>query len=719
VGYWIKASRHLPVALAVTRRNPSFGHKALTLLRTALDDPSATFRDGQLEAIEHLVEQRERLLVVQRTGWGKSIVYFIATRLLREQGSGITLLVSPLLSLMRNQIDAAGRIGLRAETINSSNTDDWERVVRQIKAGRVDLLLISPERLANDNFRRTVLLPLQRGIGLFVVDEAHCISDWGHDFRPDYRRIRALLEVMPRTVPVLATTATANDRVVADVQVHLGGDVRILRGPLARESLRLQNISMPSAAARMAWMADRVPHLPGSGIIYTLTVRDAERVASWLQANQINAHAYHAEIGGPDRDRLEQQLLRNEVKALVATTALGMGFDKPDLGFVIHYQRPGSVVHYYQQVGRAGRAMDEAFGILLAGEEDEEITTYFINAAFPPEGRVRDVLDALNEADEGLSAAELEERLNLKRGQIEQVLRLLHAETPSPVRKVGSSWHATPVVYEVDREKVEALKRLRQREQQQMRAYFESDTCLMQFLANALDDPDPSVCGRCAVCVGRDLLPTTRSAGADQRAIEFLRRNDQVITPRRRWVGSALEATYGWRGNISVDQRAEPGRALGIWNDPAWGELVRRGKQVDGRFDEPLVAAAADMVRNRWRPRPAPQWVTSIPSLTHPNLVPDFARRLAAALGLPYVQCVRKTRPTQPQKDMQNSAQQTANLAGAFEVQLPDGGDRPLILVDDMVDSRWTFTVVAALLRQAGSGPVFPLALAVTSSLGD
>ena len=415
--------------------------RALELLRTAVGSATADFRPGQWEAIERLL-RRERLLVVERTGWGKSSVYFLATRLLRDNGAGCTLLISPLLSLMRNQIESARRIGVRAETINSSNMDEWPRVQNALLQNNVDVLLISPERLANEGFMTDCLLPIAARIGLFVVDEAHCISDWGHDFRPDYRRIVRILRALPANVPVLATTATANDRVVADLVEQLGPNLTAVRGPLTRESLKLQNIVLPAKAARMAWIAHHVPHLGGSGIIYTLTVRDAENVAVWLQSRGINAKAYHS--GTVNREELEDQLLRNEVKALVATVALGMGFDKPDIGFVIHFQRPASAVHYYQQVGRAGRAVQQAYGVLLSGAEDDEIADYFIDSAFPTEEEVGQVLAALRDSNGGLKESVLEEQLNLTTGKLRAVLKFLLLESPSPIQKIGPRYVRNP-----------------------------------------------------------------------------------------------------------------------------------------------------------------------------------------------------------------------------------------------------------------------------------
>ncbi|MEC4983233.1 MAG: RecQ family ATP-dependent DNA helicase [Oscillatoria sp. PMC 1068.18] len=687
--------------------------RTIGLLRLALNDPTAKFREGQWEAIASLVELRDRLLVVQRTGWGKSIVYFLATRLLRDRGFGPTLLISPLLALMRNQIAAATRLNLEAATINSSNYQDWEQVKTQLLAGKIDLLLISPERLANENFRANILLPISANIGLFVVDEAHCISDWGHDFRPDYQRITRILQALPSNLPAIATTATANNRVVDDITAQLGSNLRVFRGNLTRQSLQLQNIYLPSPAARMAWLAEQLPNLPGSGIIYTLTVRDSERVAAWLQSQKINAKPYHSQLENEERETLEDELIANQVKALVATTALGMGFDKPDLGFVIHYQRPGSVVHYYQQVGRAGRAVEQAYGILLSGDEDDEITDYFIETAFPPQAHTEKVLNALNKASDGFSVPQLEEELNLTRGQIEKVLKLLSLASPAPVTKINSQWYRTPVDYQPDLEKIEKLTRIRQQEQAQMQDYLESQECLMKFLAEALDDSQPNNCGKCAICLGENLLPTNYSSAKVNQAIQFLRRSDQIIEPRKRWVKNALP-TYGFSGNIKDNLQAEIGRGLCLWGDAGWGELVKKGKYQDNYFDDALIPGIIEMIQ-RWQPEPMPTWITCVPSLNRPELVPNFSQRLATQLNLPFIPVVEKIRQNSLQKTMSNSYHQAHNLDGVFAIERSKIKPGAVFLIDDFVDSRWTFTVVAALLRQAGSGQVFPLALAINS----
>ncbi|RME71352.1 MAG: RecQ family ATP-dependent DNA helicase [Planctomycetota bacterium] len=704
---------------------------ALLLLRRALDDETATFREGQFEAIEALVREGGRHLVVQRTGWGKTIVYFLATRLFRDAGHGVTIVVSPLLSLMRNQIEAATRIGLRAGTINSSNRAEWAGVVEGLENDAIDVLFVTPERLANEEFRDRHLLAVAARCPLLVVDEAHCISDWGHDFRPDYQRVARVVQLLPPQARVLATTATANDRVVEDIGRQLGPQLRLQRGSLARKSLRLQNLELPSRAARFAWLAEHLPSLPGSGIVYTLTRRDAVMVSGWLRHCGIEAQAYlGASFFNPV---LEQRLLANEVKCLVATTALGMGFDKPDLGFVVHFQRPASVVHYYQQVGRAGRAVDEAYGILLGGAEDDAIADYFIRTAFPSEQTVARILSALDEAeDEGLTLAELERRVNAPRGKIEHALKWLGTLPQTPVRcaRVSRSqrdgtggrrqrrqvrvWCRTPVVFRMPHDRIAWLAGRRRREQLRMQEYLQHDGCLMAFLQAELDDAAPSPCGRCARCLGRPLVPETFERGVAERAVAFLRRAEIEVSPRKAWPARGLE-DLGFRGRIPPSEQAEPGVALCHWSDPAWGVEVRRGKLELHRFSDELVEALVALVRRR-QPQPAPRWVTCVTSTRTGALVPDLARRVAGRLGLPFVEVVRRRGDAPPQKLCENSVYQARNAAEAFSVEVAAVPSTPVLLVDDVVDSGWTVTVVAALLRRAGAGPVHPVFLADCSS---
>ncbi|MFH1739917.1 MAG: RecQ family ATP-dependent DNA helicase [bacterium] len=676
----------------------------------------AAFREGQWEAIRELVESYSRVLLVQKTGWGKSIVYFIAAKLLRESGAGPALLISPLLSLMRNQIGMAERIGIDALTVNSANTEEWDEVEENLRQDKCDVLLVSPERLSNRRFiEETLPLIYQRkGVGLFVVDEAHCISDWGHDFRPDYRRIERILRGLPRTVPVLATTATANNRVVADVAQQLGPGITVLRGPLARASLRLQTIRLADQSERFAWLAQHLPKMPGSGIIYCLTIDDCERVSAWLLANGIDAPAYHARLTSDERVDLEGRLLCNEAKALVATVALGMGFDKPDLGFVVHYQRPGSVVAYYQQIGRAGRAVENAYAILLNGREDDEIQNYFIRTAFPDVVQMSRVIDALeaDDAPDGLTVNQLESRVNLPQKRMEQCLKFL--ELDGAVLREKRVYHRTVNPWTPDEERSRGITQLRCRELDRMREFVDSTTCLMEFIALELDDPHARPCGKCSCCAG-EIISSSVDPERVQEATLFLKRSSHRIRPRQKWPPGVFPDRSGF---IPKEIRNAEGRALCIYGDAGWGRAVAVGKYRDGCFSSHLVRAAAELIRKRWRPEPAPTWVTVVPSLRHPDLVPDFASRLAAQLGIPFCRAIEKVHETAEQKTMENSAQQAANIAEAFAAVSAEIRPSPVLLVDDMMDSGWTFTICGTLLREAGSGLVYPFALASLAGKG-
>ena len=683
------------------------GNRALELLRVGSGIETAGFRVGQEEAIRHLVEGNGKLLVVQKTGWGKSFVYFIAAKLVREAGGGPTLLISPLLSLMRNQIEAAKRMGVNAVAINSANSQDWDDIEAQLLSGKVDVLLIAPERLANEGFQERVLDRIASTVALLVIDEAHCVSDWGHDFRPDYRLIARMSQALPENFRLLGTTATANDRVMDDLTAVLGPNIGVSRGELSRPSLLLQTMAMPSQSERLAWLAERLEDIAGSGIIYALTVRDAVRVTEWLRSRGLNVECYTGR--SDNREELEQALLENRVRALVATTALSMGFDKPDLAFVFHYQAPGSVVAYYQQVGRAGRQLEGAYGVLLSGEEDTEITDYFIDNAFPSEDEVNQVIDALSGESGGLSVVELEARVNLSRGRIDKTVKLLSLESPSPVVKQGSKWQLAAANLSGEFwERAERLTVLRHREQLEMQDYVALESGHMEFLVRTLDgEPE---------CFQQPDLPPLSSdvkQSTLQEVIDFLRRTSVPIEPRRRWPGGGLPQ-YGAMGAIPLGCHAEVGRALCVWGDAGWGKMVRAGKYQDGRFSDELVAAAARSIRE-WNPELPPLWVTCIPSRLRPRLVPDFAERLAATLGLPFREVIMKTGDRQEQKGMANSVQQARNVDGSLAIlgELLLRG--PVLLVDDIVDSRWTMTVASWLLRSNGCGPVLPFAIATSA----
>jgi ATP-dependent DNA helicase RecQ len=685
----------------------AFADTALDRLRALTGVAGAEFRPDQLEAIRDVVEDRARVLCVQRTGWGKSAVYFVATALLREAGAGPTLIVSPLLALMRNQIAAAERLGLRAHTVNSTNQDEWESVRRMLGEGSVDLLLISPERLNNPRFRDDMLPLFAASVGLLVIDEAHCISDWGHDFRPDYRRVKDMLDALAPDVAVLGTTATANDRVVADVIEQLAGaagePLRSYRGPLARTSLRLETLDLPRPAERLAWLVENLPRLEGSGIVYTLTKRDAEQVASFLTAQDVPALAYSGEQDSEQRIATEERLLRNEVKAVVATSALGMGYDKSDLTFVVHFQAPGSVVSYYQQVGRAGRGVDHADVVLLRGGEDRKIQDFFIEQAFPSEERVRAVLGELETASaSGCTTRQLMAVVNLGMGRLEAMLKILDVE--GAVRRSGRSWQivsGSDWVYDATRyEQVTALRRA---EQEAMATYGANGRCLMRVLQEELDDPDPQDCGRCSVCTSpRFATPP------DSRLVELAQRHLRSRPIELDAKKMAPDPETGAMRKIPENARTEPGWALARVGDGGWWPAIERGLAA-GQLADEIAVGLADVVRGAGL---RVGWVTALPSARLADGVLErLAEQVATELGAPHVALVERTGDRPPQRDMANAVQQAANVRGAFKIiDTPPPGAG--LLIDDRRLSGWTMAMVGGQLRKSGAAAIVPLALA-------
>ena len=689
---------------------------ALERLRALTADPEAEFRPGQLEAIRDVVADRARVLCVQRTGWGKSAVYFVATALLREADAGPTLIVSPLLALMRNQIAAAERLGLRAHTINSTNRDEWNGIRDRLAENSIDLLLISPERLNNPRFRDEMLPLFAASVGLLVIDEAHCISDWGHDFRPDYRRVRDMLALLPAGVAVLGTTATANDRVVADVTEQLAADsgsgsptnghppLRTYRGPLARTSLRLEVVDLPRPAQRLAWLAENLGahgSIDGSGIVYTLTKRDADQVASFLNAQGVSALAYSGDQDTADRVAAEERLLANDVKAICATSALGMGYDKADLTFVVHYQAPGSVVAYYQQVGRAGRGVDHADVVLLRGVEDRRIQDFFIEQSFPSRERVTAVLEDLATAgDAGRSTQELLGVVNIGRGRLEAMLKILDVE--GALRRDGSRWvSAEASDWSYDGERYARVTALRREEQRAMEQFGADGRCLMRVLQEELDDPEPEDCGRCAVCTAPRF-----DAPPDPALVELAGRHLRSAPIELEVKKMAPDASGSMR-KIPEDVRVEPGWALARFGDGGWWPAVQRGLRGDG-FEDDVVAALAEAVRAG---SGDVAWVTSVPSVSLGDIVERLAAQVASELGVPAVPLLTRTQQRPPQAEMANAVQQAANVRGAFRVTgtPPPGAG---VLLDDRRGSGWTLAMVGGQLRKAGAERVIPLSLA-------
>ncbi|WP_246036336.1 DEAD/DEAH box helicase [Sinomonas susongensis] len=700
--------------------------QALEMLRKLVGRDDAAFHPGQFEAIEALVAHRRRTLVVQRTGWGKSAVYFVASLLLRARGAGPTLIVSPLLALMRDQVEAAARAGVRAVAINSANRLDWDEVHAALAADAADVVLISPERLTNPAFREQQLPELLARTGLLVVDEAHCISDWGHDFRPDYRRIAALIDELPPSVPVLATTATANARVVADVEEQLGADVLTLRGPLGRDSLRLGVLRMPEAGHRLAWLLQHLGDLPGSGIIYTLTVSAAEDTARLLAEAGYRVLAYTGKTDTGEREEAERLLKGNAVKALVATSALGMGFDKPDLGFVVHLGAPSSPVAYYQQVGRAGRGAAHADVLLLPGSEDREIWRYFATTSMPDRSKAHAVLDALAAASGPLSTVALEAQVELRRTQLDLLLKVLAVD--GAVERVGGGWRSTGAPWEYDGERYRRIAAAREAEQAAMVAYEETTACRMEFVTTQLDDETAAPCGRCDNCAGR-WFPADVDPGVLERAGEQLRHAGVPIEPRAQWPSGMDKLGVPAKGRIPAGEQLSEGRVLARLTDLGYGGALRElfaPSASDGEVHAGLRPAVVELLAGwargdgsagPWSGVGRPAGVVAMPSATRPLLVESLARGIAEAGRLQYLGALSRTASARPGQAGGNSAFRLAGVWFAFDVgpeleaAVAGIGGASVLLVDDLVDSRWSLTVAGRLLRLTGAGPVLPLAL--------
>ena len=668
---------------------------------------NAEFREGQKEAIEAVVNGK-RTLVVQKTGWGKSLVYFLATKLLKEKKrDGITLIISPLLALMNNQIDSAQRLGLNVKTINSDNNDEWDNIISDIcDDNAVDALIISPERLANADFVKDCLDKIKNRVNLFVVDEAHCISDWGHDFRPDYRRIVKILQLLPGNVPVLATTATANDRVVNDIVAQLGENLVISRGELIRESLAIQVIKLQKKEDRLAWLAENIEKMPGSGVVYCLTKADCDLVTDWLNENDIKSEKYYADISKEDKAIVLEKFQQNEIKVLVATVAFGMGYDKPDIGFVIHFQRPANIVSYYQQIGRAGRGIELAYALLLCGEEDEHINQYFINSAFPTEKDMNIVVDFITD-NPGKSISEIRGALNIKEKRVDKTLKYLTVGddiyTEYVNRKKG--YYKSAKKWEPDLERSEGITAIRYKEMQDMDEFTKQKGCYMKYIAEKLDDVNAKVCGKCSNCRGL-LFDETVGAETVQMAQQFIKSKFGVIEPRKQFPDKTkIESEYQFKSGIVLSNYADAG----------YGMAVQKGKYLDGYFSDELVDASVKILSEFIKNNNI-EWITPVTSKRHPQLVPDFAKRLADRLGIGYFEGIKKFN-AEEQKKFENSDGQYKNANDSFEIIQVKKEN--ILLVDDMVDSRWTFTVCAMKMREMGSGDIYPFALANTAGRGD
>ena len=665
----------------------------------------AKFKGGQLKAIQKILAGNH-LLVVQKTGWGKSLVYFLATKILRKRKKGITIIISPLLALINNQIDSAVKFGLNVQTINSTNKKDWDYIIQFLKMNKIDALIISPERLADSEFVELLIREITMKIILFVVDEAHCISDWGHDFRPDYRRIVDLIQCLPPNIPILATTATANNRVIKDIKEQLGESLSVIRGSLMRKSLAVQVIHLLAQEERLGWILENIHNLPGTGLIYCLTVSDCELVYKWLKSNEINCACYYSKMEQQKKDMIQKKFMKNEIKVLIATVAFGMGIDKTDISFVVHFQKPKNIVSYYQQIGRAGRGIHKALAILLVGQEDDEINQYFIDSAFPTIELMNEIINII-QLNEGIKRGQIESRVNASSKRIDSCIRYLLVNRDIYCEE--SKYYKTPKIWRPDLKHMKDITDIRLKELQQMNDFVNTKQCYMEFIAKKLDDLYVYPCRKCKNCLKKEIIPSSVSKEFIIKAQIFIKNNFNIIEPRKKW---PFKVCIDGRNMIKESDRCQEGIVLSNYRDTGLGKLVSEEKYEKNCFSDELVEASCKLLKQFTKENKI-YWITNIPSLRRPNLVKDFAIKVAKKLGLHYIDSIEKIKDVVCQKELNSSFLQYRNAFDSFEIKkdicIPKEN---VLLIDDIVSSKWTFTVCGYQLIQNGSGKVYPFALA-------
>lgn len=674
--------------------------KAYSIIKSLYGE-NASFREGQYEAIEATMTKR-RTLVVQKTGWGKSLVYFSCTKMLREQNKGVTFVVSPLLVLMQNQLEAAEKLGLKCDVLNSDTRDRRAEILESLKNNELDLVLVTPETLFTEDVQKSLG---EIKIGLLVIDECHCISDWGHDFRQEYGKLREVISYLPPNVPILATTATANNRVINDLEKQLGSDVFVSRGPLTRESLSIQVLNMPSKVERYAWILENINKLEGSGIIYCLTQRDCDYLSDFLNKNGISAMPYYSSETRNEENKLaEEKFQRNEIKAIVATIKLGMGYDKGDISFVIHYQMPSNIVSYYQQIGRAGRNIDRAYTFLMYGKEDMDIINYFINTAFPSKEETDKIIDFIGDND-GVKLYQIEHALNMRSNRLKKALGFLLND--GFIRKERASYYLTPKMYFYDEEKYNEITEIRKKEAEQILRLATLKECYSKYIVNSLDDYTATECGNCSNCLGKEILPEKVSLNAKAIASEYIDRLSMVIEPRKRWAFSDVTSLS------AIKYINKEGICLSKYGEIGYGRLVKRDKENDEkRFCQELVGKSAEILKPLVKENEI-KHITCVPSLRS-NIVADFTKNLAESLNIEFVELLDKT-DAKPQKLMENSSYQCANAFKSFKIKENVSVPDKVILVDDTVDSKWTLTVCGYRIMENGASEVYPFALADSS----
>ena len=716
------------------------------------------FYDEQWHAIERIL-RGERILMIERTGFGKSLCYqFPATVF-----SGVTVIFSPLIALMRDQVGSLCRKGIPAACINSEQPyEENQQAIQCALAGELKILYIAPERQENDEW---IEATRDMNLSMVVIDEAHTISTWGHDFRPSFRRIINLVQLLPAHLPVLATTATATKRVQNDIETQIGGRLTTIRGSLVRSNFLLQVIRVKSEDEKMIWLAENVNNLPGTGLIYTGTRISTDIYANWLRFVGVECIDYNAGLDGETRKSIEKGLMENKWKCVVSTNALGMGIDKPDIRFVIHTQIPASPVHYYQEIGRAGRDGKPTRIILFYNEstknesnvaEDLTLPISFIESARPTPRKYNKVIELLKE--EPLSERELLKKANLKMTQIRVIKadlidqgiikEVLYGKT----KKYEYQYNAP----KLDTSLFEELREAKLRDLRAMEGYINTDIPRMKYLCTFLDSDEMIEYNNCDNTdlpkievkdseVLREKLeefrdnyfPTLNLASYTIRkggirvcytspnsinientvkdaSGEVVNRPIVEHKGRINWSIYTGDEQTAIKEHLGKASKLVDGYAASYYGVSNVGEALHRCKYENGGdFPDFLLRKTLSVFYKKFR-NVQFDVVIYVPPTNSGDLVKNFATKFARVIGVPVSHELKKTRNTQEQKIFQNTYGKQDNIAGAFEITEHIVRDKTILLLDDIYDSGSTLKEIGKLLTQKGAKCIVPLVIAKT-----
>ena len=652
------------------------------------------FHRGQHTIIEQLVQGR-RILAIQQTGWGKSLCYQMASLYYPY----LTIVFSPLKALMRDQCQRCNDVYDIPSAIVSSDFSEAENdaTLRQAVEGEIKVLYIAPERLSNIVWQNYIS---QMRISMIVIDEAHCISTWGHDFRPDYRRIVRLLDAIPKSTAVLALTATANKRVEVDILQQMGVGVQVLRGSMLRSNLHLHVIHVKGDQEKLSYLAEILPYTLGTGIIYTATRPDTEIVAAFLQCQGLAAEYYHAGRDNDVRQEIEQKLMANHYKVVCSTNALGMGIDKRDIRFIIHYHIPGSPIQYYQEIGRAGRDGQVAQCVLLYDPEDLRIQEHFINQAKPASMQYATILSHLEANAGGLGQNEIMRITGFSQTATRIILKDLQDQGFIERDAKKRYFAATDRPGQIDFSGYDIIRQQKLRELSDIQRYALHQGCYMTYLTTYLGDSLGSACGACGQCQPTNFFTMQVSESVQEATQRFL---EDGYLPRIEKRGTTKTPAH------------EAGWALSSHGTSRIGRLVRACKYENaGPFPLSLVARAVDVLRTRY-PIAEINGVIGIPPTRSGTLVEDFARQVAAGVNREYLPVLVKVRETLEQKYLKNRLQKEDNVKGAFAVQSPElVAGRTILLIDDIYNSGRMLQEAGRTLIRAGARVVYPLTITRT-----